>query len=114
MKQEIMDRFFQNVDETGRFVVTSYITGKKYFVEVIGDGRMADWGSYNPASGNIEYKKGMGKHSGSITAKESLITEDNGFKNIWLMPAAGSPFPEIERRDKEYEAQGFKAKQQLV
>lgn len=112
--KDVMKRFLTNVDETGRFIVTSYITGKKYFVEVIGDGRMADWGSYNPASGKIEFKKGMGKHSGSITAKDSLITEENGFKNIWLMPAAGSPFPEIDRRDKEYELQGFRAKKELA
>ncbi len=114
MKTDVMKRFFENVDETGRFVVTSYVTGVKYFVEVIGDGRMADWGSYNPASGNIEYKKGMGKYTGSITAKESLITEENGFKNIWLMPCAGSPFPEIERRDKEYELQGIRAKTEIA
>lgn len=110
-----MKRFMQNVDETGRFIVTSYVTGKKYFVEVIDNsGRPADWGSYNPATGNIEFKKGMGKFTGSIPAKESLITEENGFKNIWLMPAAGSPYPEIERRDKEYELQGIRAKQELV
>ena len=110
MKEDMLNRFLTNKDETGRFIVTSYITGKKYFVEVIGDGRMADWGSYNPSTGNIENKKGMGKYTGSIKAEESLITEENGFKNIWNMPVGGSPFPEIERRDKEYEAQGFRAK----
>jgi len=109
MKAEIMKRFFQDVSETGRFVVTSYITGKKYFVEVIGDGRSADWGSYNPASGKTEFKKGMGKYTGSVTAKESLITEENGFHSIWNMPKGCSPFAEIERRDKEYELAGIRA-----
>ncbi len=110
MNTEIRKRFFENTSETGRFVVTSSITGKSYFIEVIGDGRMADWGSYNPSTGNIENKKGMGKHTGSITAKESLITEANGFHSIWDMPVGGSPFAEIDRRDKEYELQGIRAK----
>jgi hypothetical protein len=110
MKNDIMNRFLTSTDETGRFIVTSSITGKKYFVEVIDkSGRMADWGSYNPASGNIEYKKGMGKFTGSVKPDESLITEANGFKNIWDMPTGGSPFAEIDRRDKEYELQGIKA-----
>jgi hypothetical protein len=110
MNTEIRNRFFENTSETGRFVVTSSVTGKSYFVEVIGDGRMADWGSYNPSTGNIENKKGAGKHSGSITAAESLITEENGFHSIWNMPKGCSPFAEIERRDKIYEAQGIRAK----
>jgi len=110
MKKGVRQRFFENVSETGRFMVTSYVTGKQYYIEVIDNsGRPADWGSYNPASGNIEFKKGMGKYTGSITEKESLITEENGFKKIWNMPVGGSPFAEIERRDKEYEKQGIRA-----
>ena len=103
MNKEIRERFLTNVDDTGRFIVKSYITGKEYFVEPIGDGRMADWGSYNPSTGKIENKKGAGKYAGSIQPNESLITEENGFKNIWQTPVGASPFPEIERRDKEYE-----------
>lgn len=111
MNTEVRKRFFENTSETGRFVVTSYVTGVSYFIEVIDNsGRPADWGSYNPASGKVEHKKGMGKYTGSITAKESLITEENGFKNIWDMPVGGSPFAEIDRRDKEYELQGVRAK----
>lgn len=105
MDAELRKRFLTNVDETGRFIVKSYITGKEYFVEPIGDGRMADWGSYNPSTGNIEHKKGAGKYTGSIKREESLITEENGFTNIWETPVGASPFPEIERRDKEYEEQ---------
>jgi hypothetical protein len=111
MKQEILDRFLLDTSETGRFIVTSAITGKKYFVEVIDkSGKMANWGSYNPALGKIEHKKGAGKYTGSIKPEESLITEQNGFKNIWELPTGASPFAEIERRDKEYEKQGFKIK----
>ncbi len=42
-------RFLTDRDETGRFIVKSYRTGKSYFVEVIDEsGRPASWGSYNP------------------------------------------------------------------
>lgn len=98
---DIIKNFLVNSDETGRHIVTSYRTGKKYYVEPIGDGRMADWGSYNPATGNVENKKGAGKFTGSVTFKESVITEDNGFKNI-LFVENGSPYSAIEELDSKY------------
>jgi hypothetical protein len=82
IKEEVLKNFLINRDETGREIVVSYRTGKKYFIETIGNDRMADWGSYNPSTGNIENKKGAGKHSGSITEEESLITKENGFNEI--------------------------------
>lgn len=106
--QEMKGRFLTNVDETGRFIYKSLTTGKEYYVEVIGSGRMAEWGSYNPGTGNIEHKKGAGKYSGSVRPEESLITGENGFVNIWETPVGSSPFAEIERRDKEYELQGIR------
>lgn len=48
-----------NRDETGRFIVKSFRTGKTYYVEPIGSTRPADWGSYIPGTGNIEHKKDM-------------------------------------------------------
>lgn len=39
-----------NRDETGRFIVKSFRTGKTYYVEPIGNTRPADWGSYNPST----------------------------------------------------------------
>ena len=102
MNADIRKKFFENTSETGRFIVTSPRTGKSYWIETFGPERMADWGSYNPASGKVEQKKGAGKYTGSIHPSESLITEENGFKNIWVMPMGCSPFAEIERRDQEY------------
>lgn len=102
MTQEFKKRFLTNTDDTGRFVVTSLKTGKTYYVEPIG-GAHIEWGSYNPATGNIEHKKGDGKHKGSITEAESLITKENGFEEITYTGVGASPFSEIERRDKEYE-----------
>ena len=92
-------RFLTDRDESGRFVVTSYRTGKSYFVEPIGPDRSADWGSYNPSTGNIENKKGFDKFRGSIDEKESLITKENGFDNIQYSGIGASPFSLIDEMD---------------
>lgn len=98
---DVIKNFLVDSDETGKHIVTSHRTGRKYYVEPIGDGRMADWGSYNPSTGDIENKKGTGKYTGSVTEKESVITEANGFTNIQLVEN-GSPYSEIEKLDKKY------------
>jgi len=108
LNSEIKKRFLSDTDETGRHIVTSYTTGIIYFVEPIGDGRMADWGSYNPSTGNVENKKGAGKSAGSVTEEESLITKENGFKKIELLGVGESPMGEIMKRDKEYERVGVR------
>lgn len=101
MKNEVIKNFLVNSDETGKHIVYSIRTGKKYYVEPIGDGRGGDWGSYNPGTGNIEHKKGDGKYTGSVTEKESVITEENGFKNIQYIEG-GSPYHVIEQMDAKY------------
>ena len=85
--------FLVNRDETGKEIVFFPETGKKYFVEYIGNGRMADWGSVNPATGKMENKKGAGKFNGSIKAEESVITKENGFDDI--REGKGSPYETI-------------------
>lgn len=97
-----MKKFLENTDQTGRFIVTSLRTKKKYYVEPIGDSRASDWGSYNPSTGNIENKKGSGKYSGSIKESESLITEENGFINIKYLGKGVSPLSIIEELDSKY------------
>ena len=94
--------FLTNRDETGRFIVKSTRTGKTYFVEPIGEDRSADWGSYNPSTGNIENKKGFDKYRGSIDEKDSMITEENGFDNIQYSNKGESPFSIIEKMDANY------------
>jgi len=101
--KDIKKRFLENTDETGRYIVKSLITGKEYYIEPIGNGRSTGWGSYNPSTGKIEHKKGYDKYTGSVTEEESLITEENGFKNIIYLSEGCSPYDEIERRDKEHE-----------
>lgn len=73
-------RFLTNTDETGRFIVKSLTTGKKYYIEPIGSGHPA----------------------GCISEKESLITPENGFKIIETLEAGVSPLSVIYQRDEEY------------
>ena len=100
----IMDkrRFLRDSDNTGRFIVKSKVTGKKYFVEVIGNAHAADWGDLDPATKKMTGSYGE-RYEGCIPEKESLITEENGFEKITTLPPGVSPFDEIEKRDKAYE-----------
>ena len=95
-------RFLTNSDETGRFIVKSLVTGVTYYVESIGDSHPADWGDLDPATKKMTGSYGE-KHCGCITEDESLITEENGFKNIEMLGVGVSPMSEIEARDKAYE-----------
>lgn len=79
-------RFLTNTDETGRFIVKSLVTGKKYYVEPIGNGHPADWGDINPATKKVEGDYGQ-KYTGCVSEKESLITPENGFKLIETLEA---------------------------
>ena len=79
-------------DETGRFIVKSLVTGKKYYVEPIGNG--------HPATKKVE---GGQKYTGCVSEKESLITPENGFKLIETLEAGMSPLSVVYQRDLEYE-----------
>ena len=95
-------RFLRDSDNTGRFIVKSIKTGKKYFVETIGNAHPADWGDLDPATKKMTGSYGD-RYEGCIPEKDSIITEDNGFEKITTLPAGVSPFDEIDRRDREYE-----------
>ena len=99
---EFRKRFLEGRDDSGRFIVTSYRTGKTYFVEPIGPDRAADWGSYNPSTGKIENKKGFDKHRGAIDESDSLIIKENGFEDIRYSGVGGSPFSVIDELDAKY------------
>lgn len=74
------------MSDSGRFYVT--IDGRKFCVEPIGNGRPGDWGGYNSNQ--------QSKHPGSCEEKDSIITEENGFKNIVTLPPGCSPIDYIE------------------
>lgn len=100
MKPDILKRFLTNTDETGRFIMKSRITGITYFVEPIYNGKTPKWGDQDPVTGKLTGDYGS-KYTGAVTPKESLITEENGFKNIGQFK--GSPFGAIHQRDKEHQ-----------
>lgn len=98
---KLPEGFLKNTDETGRFIVTSVRTGKSYAIEPIGDPHTV-WGSIDPATKTLDNKKGFKKYRGSIEEKDSLITEENGFKNIQVLPPGTSPLAAVEFVDSQY------------
>ena len=101
MHPDISKKFFTKTEESGRFIVSSNRTGKTYAVEPIGMFK-TNWGSIDPATGNLTNKKGHDKYRGSIDAEDSLITSENGFENIRLLDAGVSPFHAIDVIDAKY------------
>ena len=93
-----MRNFLVNREETGREIITFPETGKKYYVEYIGKSH-TNWGDLNPATGKIEGSYGN-KSRGSIDAKDSMITKENGFDDI--SEGKGSPYFKIEQMHNEY------------
>ena len=105
MDPDTRKKFLTNTDSTGRFLVTSVRTGKTYAVEPVGDPHVK-WGSVDPSDsgekGKLMHKKGDGKYRGSIDPEDSLITEQNGFRNIQMLDPGTSPHAAIEALDSKY------------
>ncbi|MDH7913809.1 hypothetical protein [Winogradskyella sp. SYSU M77433] len=101
-RQELLKRFLTGTDKTGRFIVSSKITGITYFIEPIDNGKPHKlWGDVDPATKKLTGDYGN-KSIGAVKEKDSLITKENGFINISTFK--GSPLGEIDRRDKMYES----------
>ena len=100
MKQNVRTEFLTKRDETGRFIVSSLRTGRSYFVEPIGNPKTG-WGDVNPATGKVEGKYGK-KFRGSIDKEDSLISDENGFKNIVMLDPGTSPLSYIDMVDAQY------------
>lgn len=94
--------FLVDSENTGRFIVTSLRTGRKYYVEPIDDGSKVEWGDLNPSTKKMEGDYGS-KHKGAVRPSESLITKENGFDNIIVLDPGYSPIEYIEKIDKKYE-----------
>jgi len=95
----LIRNFLVNSEHTGRHIVFSMRTGRKYYIEPIGEVR-SGWGDIDPATKKTTGSYGK-KYKGSVSEKESLITEENGFKNIQLVER-GSPYELIEAMDAKY------------
>lgn len=104
MNEEIMTQFLTNTDATGRFIVSSKRTGKTYAVEPIGNVRTR-WGDVNSSYEKVTGDYGE-KYPGSIDAKDSLISEENGFINVTMLEPGTSPLHAIEVLDAKYPTVG--------
>lgn len=102
MDSKAIKNFLVDSDKTGRFIVTSLKTGRKYYVEPIDNGLRTEWGDLNPATKKLEGDYGD-KYKGSVKESESLITEENGFENIVTLEPGYSPLDYIEQIDKQYQ-----------
>ena len=84
--EEFRTKFLTKTEDSSRFIITSFRTGRTYYVEPVGNVR-TEWGSIDPATGDLMNKKGDGKYRGSVDAKDSLITKENGFEKLlyWML-----------------------------
>ena len=101
MGKNVLQRFLYKTEDSGRFIVKSQITGVIYFIEPIDNGKPEKlWGDLDPVTNKLTGDYGN-KRRGAVEAKDSLITSENGFRNIAVFK--GSPLGEIDRRDLLYE-----------
>ncbi len=90
---------------TGRFYVRTK-EGRVFCVEAIDPyvGKQRLWGDFDPVT-----KKHTGnygdKNPGAIHPDDSIITEENGFKNITTLPAGTSPMAYIHMLLKKGDAE---------
>jgi hypothetical protein len=98
--EQIIKKFFTDTDSSGRFMVISKRTGKRYFVEPMGNPH-TNWGDVDPATKKTTGSYGQ-KYRGSIDEKDSLITSENGFKNIIVLEKGMSPLAYIDKLDNQY------------
>lgn len=79
------------MSQTGRYYTTR--DGRTFVIEPIdnteGKGRIK-WGDINPATKEVEGTYGN-KYTGAIKEEDSIITPENGFKNIIDLPPGVSP-----------------------
>lgn len=86
-------------DDTGRFVIISLKTNKRYIIEPIHNNKTLGWGDVNVVTKNTEGAYGT-KYKGSIDIDESIITEENGCTNISFTKIGESPYSYIEQLEK--------------
>lgn len=85
------------MSDTGRYYMT--MEGRTFCIEPIdntqGKGRRG-FGDINPATKKVEGNYGD-KHIGSIHEDDSIITKENGFKNIKICNVGENPQDYINR-----------------
>jgi hypothetical protein len=78
------------MSDTGKYYIIDKETGRKFLVEPIIKGNKKLWGDLNPSTKKVEGTYGN-KHKGAIEREESIISKDNGFKNIIELETGVSP-----------------------
>jgi len=101
MDTKLHSNFLTDTDHTGRFIVVSQRTGKRYFVEPIGNVK-TKWGDVQSYNTGVVTGSYGDKYRGSIDKEDSLITEENGFENIRMLDPGQSPLACIDAIDSKY------------
>ena len=83
------------MSKSGRYFVVDAKSGRKFCVEPIGNAH-DKWGDLDPVTKKMTGSYGQ-KYPGSIEAKDSIITEENGFKNITTLGVGESPQSFIDK-----------------
>jgi hypothetical protein len=83
------------MSKTGSYFVVDAESGRKFCVEPIGDPHET-WGDLDPVTKKMTGSYGE-KYPGSISEKDSIITEENGFKNITTLGIGESPQSYIDK-----------------
>jgi hypothetical protein len=96
---ELLHKFLEERDHTGRLIVKSLETGNVYFVEPIENERPKSFGDIDPATKKVTGQYGK-KYRGAVKNEDSQITKENGFEDITT--TKGSYMTEINRREQEY------------
>jgi hypothetical protein len=99
--KDFNEKFLSETDKTGRHVVTSFRTGRTYYVEPIENEHTPVWGDVNTSTGKIEGSYGD-KYKGGIKEIDSLITKENGFEDIRYSGIGASPYSVIDEIDSKY------------
>jgi hypothetical protein len=106
MNADFHSRFITNTDDTGRFIVSSQRTGIRYYVEPVVTEHTPEWGSIDPATGNLTHKKGDGKYRGGVSPSESIVNEDavkvGVFAKVHDLGRGVSPHQAIDYLDAQY------------
>jgi len=107
----IKKQFLTDTDNTGRFIVKSNRTGITYYVEPLSEGTKRSWGDLIPGKDGQGTEGNYGsKYRGSINKEDSLITSENGFKNIEILNPGVSPLGTIHELDEIRYNEGFRSK----
>lgn len=86
--------------------IHSTILNKTFYVEVIEDHPdnldRVQWGDVNPATKKLETGDYGKKNAAGINMSESIITKENGFKDVSFLPPGTSPMGYIELLEKQH------------